>query len=47
MQIVTGLLLAFYYEAAPETAYESVQYITEKATYGWFFRSMHKWAATL
>ncbi len=47
VQIVTGILLAFYYEPAPATAYESVRYITETATYGWFFRSLHKWAATL
>jgi quinol-cytochrome oxidoreductase complex cytochrome b subunit len=47
VQIVTGILLAFYYQAAPATAYESVAYITNEASYGWFLRSMHKWAATL
>lgn len=47
VQIVTGILLAFYYEPSPKTAYESVRYITEQATYGWYIRSMHKWAATL
>lgn len=47
VQIVTGVLLAFYYEPAPETAYESVRFITEEAAYGWFLRSVHKWAATL
>ena len=47
VQIVTGILLAFYYQPAPETAYDSIQYITEQATYGWYFRSLHKWAATL
>jgi quinol-cytochrome oxidoreductase complex cytochrome b subunit len=47
VQIVTGILLAFYYQPAPEAAYESVRYITREATYGWFLRSMHKWAATL
>ena len=47
VQIVTGILLAFYYEPAPQTAYDSVRYITEEATYGWYFRSLHKWAATL
>ncbi len=46
VQIVTGILLAFYYQASPSTAYDSVRYITEEATYGWYFRSMHKWAAT-
>ena len=47
VQIATGILLAFYYEAAPATAYESVRYITEEASFGWFIRSVHKWAATL
>ncbi len=47
VQIFTGILLAFYYEAAPATAYESVRYITEEAAFGWFVRSVHKWAATL
>lgn len=47
VQIVTGVLLAFYYEPAPETAYDSVSFITNEAAYGWFIRSIHKWAATL
>lgn len=47
VQIVTGILLAMYYQPSPGTAYESIRYITEEATYGWFLRSMHKWAATL
>lgn len=47
VQIVTGILLAFYYQPAPESAYESVRYITQEASYGWYFRSLHKWGATL
>ena len=47
VQIVTGILLAFYYQPAPATAYDSVRYITDEASYGWYFRSVHKWAATL
>jgi quinol-cytochrome oxidoreductase complex cytochrome b subunit len=47
VQIITGILLALYYQPAPETAYESIRYITQEATFGWFLRSMHKWAATL
>jgi quinol-cytochrome oxidoreductase complex cytochrome b subunit len=46
VQIVTGVLLAIYYQPSPETAYESVRYITEEAAYGWFLRSLHKWGAT-
>ena len=47
VQIVTGILLAMYYQPAPSTAFESIRYITHEATFGWFLRSMHKWAATL
>jgi len=46
VQIITGILLAFYYQPAPATAYESVRYITEEASFGWYIRSVHKWAAT-
>ena len=46
VQIVTGILLAFYYQPAPTTAYESVRHLTEEVNYGWYFRSLHKWAAT-
>lgn len=47
VQIVTGILLAFYYQPAPETAYESVRYISEEAAFGWYLRGIHKWGATL
>jgi quinol-cytochrome oxidoreductase complex cytochrome b subunit len=47
VQIVTGILLAFYYESTASRAYESVRYITEEAAYGWYIRSVHKWGATL
>lgn len=47
VQIVTGILLAVYYQPAPSTAFESVRYITDEVSYGWYFRSVHKWAATL
>jgi len=47
VQIFTGILLALYYQPAPASAYESVRYITEEAAFGWYLRSMHKWAATL
>ena len=47
VQIVTGILLAFYYQPAPATAYESVRYITDEAAFGWYLRGLHKWGATL
>ncbi|VAX36523.1 hypothetical protein MNBD_PLANCTO02-2331 [hydrothermal vent metagenome] len=47
VQIVTGILLAFYYQPSPATAYQSVERISNEVAYGWYFRSIHKWAATL
>ncbi len=47
VQIITGILLAFYYESGGARAYESVRFITEEAAFGWYIRSVHKWAATL
>ena len=47
VQIATGILLAFYYEATPARAYESVQYITDEVAFGWYLRGLHKWGATL
>jgi len=47
VQIVTGILLAFYYQSSTSTAWDSVRHITEEVTFGWYLRSLHKWAATL
>jgi cytochrome b6 len=46
VQILTGILLAIYYQPSPSTAYDSVRHITNEVTFGWYFRSLHKWAAT-
>src|SRR5262245_30216057 len=47
IQITTGILLSFYYVPSPDHAYESVQAITSTIPFGWFIRSIHKWAANL
>lgn len=47
IQIISGVLLAFYYQPARSTAYESIQYINNHLSYGWYLRGIHKWAATL
>jgi quinol-cytochrome oxidoreductase complex cytochrome b subunit len=46
VQIATGILLAVYYQPSPQTAYESIAYITNEVSFGWYIRSLHKWAAT-
>ena len=47
VQIITGILLAFYYRPARAEAWDSIRYITDEAAFGWYIRSVHKWAATL
>ncbi len=47
VQVVTGILLTFYYIPASEEAYASVQKITTVVPYGWFIRSLHKWSSNL
>ncbi len=46
-QIVTGILLMVYYRPTPEKAFESVQFISTTATFGWFIRGLHAWGSTL
>ena len=47
VQIVTGILLNFYYVPFPMHAHESVQQITYAVRYGWFVRGLHQGAAQL
>lgn len=47
IQVVTGILLAFYYKPTPETAYESVKTIMTKVPLGWLIREIHAWGANL
>ena len=47
VQLVTGVILAMYYKPDPNSAYESVQHITNDVTLGWLVRGMHKWGASI
>ncbi len=42
-QLVTGLLLGFFYEPVPVVAYESVQHIQSSVFLGRLVRNMHHW----
>ncbi len=42
---VSGILLAVYYEPTPDTAYQSVLNISTHVQFGWWIRSIHRWAA--
>jgi len=46
-QAVTGVFLAMYYKPDPDSAYSSIQNITEELTLGWLVRGMHKWGSTV
>jgi menaquinol-cytochrome c reductase cytochrome b subunit len=47
VQAGTGVILAMYYKPHPDTAYESIQRITQDLTLGWLVRGMHKWGASV
>ncbi len=47
IQLVTGVLLAFYYEPSMETAYSSVLHIMDDLPFGVLIRSLHAWTANI
>ncbi len=47
LQVVTGLLLAYYYRPTPEAAFESTRTIVRDLPAGWFIHQMHAWGAWL
>jgi cytochrome b6 len=47
IQVVTGILLLFYYKGSEELAFESINFIMSKVQFGWLIRSIHSWAANL
>jgi menaquinol-cytochrome c reductase cytochrome b subunit len=47
VQTVTGVILAMYYKPDPESAYDSIEYITNDLTLGWLVRGMHRWGASV
>jgi quinol---cytochrome c reductase cytochrome b subunit, bacillus type len=47
VQLVTGVILAMYYQPSPETAFASIKFITDDATLGWLVRGMHKWGSSV
>ncbi len=46
-QTLTGILLLIYYRPTPEAAHESIQFITAEVHFGWLYRQIHAWGATL
>src|SRR5262249_61462837 len=46
LQAITGMVLAVYYAPTPDHAYDSVQFIENQVTFGWFVRGLHHWGAS-
>ena len=44
-QALTGILLSFYYQPSPETAYESTLLIITEVNFGWYVHQMHYWGS--
>ncbi len=47
VQVATGILLLLYYRPTAESAFESVQFIVTRVSFGWLIRSVHSWSANL
>lgn len=47
IQVVTGILLLFYYKGSADLAFESISFIMSKVEFGWLIRSVHSWSANL
>jgi quinol-cytochrome oxidoreductase complex cytochrome b subunit len=47
VQAITGVILAMYYKPDPDSAYSSIQHITNDLTLGWLVRGMHRWGASV
>lgn len=46
IQLITGLLLLFYYQPTTEEAYDSVKFITEYVPGGLVIRNLHAWTSS-
>jgi menaquinol-cytochrome c reductase cytochrome b subunit len=47
VQALTGSILAMYYKPDPNSAYDSIQHITNDIWAGWLVRGMHRWGASV
>ncbi len=47
VQMMTGILLLFYYRPTVAEGFESVKFIMTRVEFGWLIRSIHSWSANL
>ena len=45
IQVVTGVMLLFYYEPTSDLAHKSIERIMTQVPFGWLVRSIHSWSA--
>lgn len=45
IQVVTGVMLLFYYQPTAELAHKSIERIMTQVPFGWLIRSVHSWSA--
>jgi ubiquinol-cytochrome c reductase cytochrome b subunit len=45
LQIATGICLALVYVPAADEAYQSLEYLTYQAPFGWYLRAVHFWGS--
>jgi ubiquinol-cytochrome c reductase cytochrome b subunit len=46
LQLISGIVLAMYYVATPDYAYDSVRYVTDRVPFGGFVRGLHFFGAS-
>jgi len=46
MQVLTGILMLFYYAPTMDHAWESIRYMMEEVPFGSFIRGLHHWGAS-
>src|SRR5437879_12445126 len=47
IQVVTGVMLLFYYEPSADLAHKSIERIMTQVPFGWLIRSIHSWSANV
>jgi len=47
IQLVTGVVMLFFYTPEPEQAYNSILHMSNEVPFGWLLNNLHRWGSTL
>ena len=47
IQLITGVVMLFFYTPEPEHAYNSVLKMSNETSFGWLLNNLHRWGSTL